>query len=115
MMKLSRMLLFAAIGSLALAVWSLATFPIIKFSTESIVNGRLAELIDRSQLTNEELESLDVIFEFLIGNDRQWRTSHHRLNTMAIYGFLACATVFAFGAARAHGLEKRAAFPWLTT
>ena len=108
-MKLSRMLLIAAVGSLGLAAWSFATFPIIKFSTESMVNGRLLELIDRSQLSEDELKSLDLVLKFLIGNDRQWQMSQDKLHAIATFGFTACAIAYVCGAAWAHSLEKQTA------
>jgi len=107
MPKLSHLSCLAGVATLGLAIWSAVTFPIIKFSTESIVRGRLSELIDRSQLDEDEIESLDLSLQFLVSNDRQWKESHHALNRIAVSGFLFCAICFFVGALMTRRLEKR--------
>lgn len=114
MLKLSHSLIIAALVSLAFAAWSFVTFPIIKFGTETVVRGRLTELVDRDRLTEEERESLDLIFEFLISNDRQWKASHDALHTIALSGFLLCSLFLCWAAYQARRLENRFKAP-LTT
>ena len=107
MPKLSHLSCSAGVAALGFAMWSAVTFPIIKFSTVSILRGRLSELIDRSQLDAYEIESLDLSMQFLVSNDRQWKESHHALNRIAASGFLFCAICFFVVAAMTRRLEKR--------
>lgn len=105
MPRLSRLLCFAGLLAIGLGAWSIVTFPIIKFSTESIVRGRLHELIDRSQLTEDEIESLDQSMAFILSNDRHRRESQQTLHKIAVGGFAFCAVCLFSGALLARRLE----------
>ena len=108
-MKLTIFLALAAVASLGLALWSLATFPIIKFGTETIVRGRLAEVVEQAQVTAEDRNVLDKSLDMIVSNDRQWQRSHEQLHMMSVLGFLVTALCFGIGAWKSHHLERQLA------
>jgi hypothetical protein len=107
MPKLSYLLWVSAVLAMCLGIWSVTTIPIIKFGTETLVQGRVNELIDRSRLSEEEIESLDASLQRIVNNDKQWQDSHQLLHKISAGGFLLCAVCFLIGAVMARRLEER--------
>lgn len=107
MPKLSYLLWWAAVLAICLGIWSAATFPAIKFGTETLVRGRVNDLIDRSRLSEEEIESLDATLQRIVNNDKQWQNSHQLLHKISAGGFFLSAICFLVGAVLARRLEER--------
>lgn len=107
MSKLSYLLWGSAVLAMCFGIWSFATFPVIEFSTETLLRRHIDELIDRSQLSEEEIESLDATLQRIVNNDKQWQDSHQLLHKISASGFLLCAVGFLIGAVMARRLEER--------
>ena len=100
MPKLSHLLCAVGGVSFFLGVWSAATVPGMVFTqhnTRSIVHGRLNKLIDRSQLSEDKIGSLDFYLNILVFIDEDWRTSHSKIYSKAVAGFFLLAACFFLG------------------
>jgi hypothetical protein len=106
MPKLSSLLGYLSFGAMCLCVWSAITFPVIKFGTETLLRI-VDERIDRSQLNDEEVKSLDATLQRIVNNNKQWQESDVALRTISTGGFLVVALCSLVGALKARRLERQ--------